>query len=504
MYVQYRENVVYKVKIKALLLDKAGLPENSANLSFFCFIFDEEVSAIAYNGREIIYTDVTEVTRDNVVTLLNDALEVFTNISAETAYLNDYVRGVQPILYREKNVRKEINNKIIINRASEIVDFKASYLFSEPCQYVCNGRRRTLVNELNTYMTMRSKESQDLNLAWHMYNSGLGYRFIRPTPNAEVPFDISVLPPEKTFVVYYSGIQTFPVFAVYIVTLANQIKRYCVYTTDRYFEVENSAVVREERHRMGDIPIIEYSANASRMGAYEPVLSILDTVNLLESNRMDGVEQFVQAYFKFINCHIDDESLEAFRERGAIEVYSDQGLPADVQLVTSELTQSQAQILIDDLTEKMLAIVGMPAQGNANKSDSSNNGAIILRNGWEAAEARAKQTESFFRAAEFRFLQIVLNVSRGKLKTLSLGDIGIVLPRRSYTDLQTKSQVITTLLGSDKIDPYDAYVGSNMFPDANAAYTRGMAWYEKQREGEGTPNNANTAEGTATPNAEKE
>ena len=54
-------------------------------------------------------------------------------------YLYNYYLGDQPILNRQKDIRPEINNKIVENHAMEIVDFKKGYVFGEPIQYVRRG-----------------------------------------------------------------------------------------------------------------------------------------------------------------------------------------------------------------------------------------------------------------------------------------------------------------------------------------------------------------------------
>jgi hypothetical protein len=46
-------------------------------------------------------------------------------------YLHDYYMGDQPILYREKAVRPEINNKTVENHALEIVRFKAGQTYDK-------------------------------------------------------------------------------------------------------------------------------------------------------------------------------------------------------------------------------------------------------------------------------------------------------------------------------------------------------------------------------------
>ena len=75
-------------------------------------------------GRKVIYTDVEHVTRGNVVDVLQKAMPIHQMNRADIEYLYRYYKGDQPILGRVKDVRPEINNKIVVNRANEIVSFK--------------------------------------------------------------------------------------------------------------------------------------------------------------------------------------------------------------------------------------------------------------------------------------------------------------------------------------------------------------------------------------------
>ena len=76
---------------------------------------------------------------DNVVSILRKALPVHWKNRSEIEYLWHYYKGRQPVLNREKQVRPEICNKIVENRANEIVSFKSGYLMGEPLQYVSRG-----------------------------------------------------------------------------------------------------------------------------------------------------------------------------------------------------------------------------------------------------------------------------------------------------------------------------------------------------------------------------
>ena len=106
-------------------------------------------------GRRKIYTAKKRVTPENVVEVLGKALAVHRINRAEMSYLYDYYKGKQDIRLKDKIVRPEINNKVMINRANEIVVFKSAYLLDGPIRYVSNGGEDDIsasVNTLNEYM----------------------------------------------------------------------------------------------------------------------------------------------------------------------------------------------------------------------------------------------------------------------------------------------------------------------------------------------------------------
>ena len=119
-------------------------------------------------GRRVIYTDESEITRKNIVGVLNKAMAVHYSNRSEIQYLYDYYRGKQPILGRTKDIRPEINNKLIENRANEIVSFKVGYLMGEPIQYVNRSGNETAtdgINRLNEFVFAEDKSTKDKELA---------------------------------------------------------------------------------------------------------------------------------------------------------------------------------------------------------------------------------------------------------------------------------------------------------------------------------------------------
>lgn len=440
-------------------------------------------------GRRKIYANVLAVTSANVVQVIKDAMEVHSLNRDEIDYLWKYYKGNQPILNRIKEVRPEINNKLVENRANEIVAFKTGYLCGEPIQYVSRTKDESVVdgvNTLNEFMALIDKPSCDQSLIEWQNICGTAYRGVLPESRYEkdsdyAPFCLYTFDPRNTFVVYSTEVDERPLLGVkYYVDNDTNVTHITAYTESEWFLIEDDSLKDTKPHVLGEIPIIEYPANNAMLGAFEIVLPLLDAINDVESNRIDGVEQLIQAFIKFVNCDIDKDEYKKFIEMGAIKVKSEDGQQADVDVITSELDQVQTQTLKDDLYNAILTICGMPNR-NGGSSTSDTGAAVILRDGWSASEARAKDSEHMIRRSENKSLRIVLTICRNLAGLqLKLKDIVIKFTRRNYENIQSKSQVLVTMLGCEKIHPQLAFQSCGIFPDSESAYTKSMEYYETQ------------------------
>ena len=440
-----------------------------------------------FTGRTVISTNAKSITRENLLTILTQAKMSHSKNKGEIEYLFNYYKGKQPILDRKKEVRPDICNTVVVNRANEIVAFKTGYLCGEPIQYINRNGDDSVtenINTLNEYMFSEDKASQDEEIVEWGNICGTAYRLVLPDDRGDIdeaPFEMYTLDPRYAFVVYSNGIGKKPLMGVIESQDENNVTHYSIYTEDKYFHVLESSIVEETPHILGMIPIFEYPANNARLGAFEIVLPLLDAINNVESNRLDGVEQIVQAFIKFINCDITMDEYKAFLEMGAIKVKSVDGAPADVGVVTTELNQDQTQTLSENLYNTVLTICGMPNRNGGN-STSDTGSAVLLRDGWSLAEARAKDSEHIFKRAEKQMLKLVLKIcnTSGEL-ALKLSDISLKFTRRNYENIQSKSQVLISMLQQEKIHPLLAFSSSGLFIDPEEAYTLSMKYYEEQQ-----------------------
>lgn len=391
-------------------------------------------------GRTVIYTDEPVITKENLISVLTKAVTVHQTNSNEIQYLYDYYKGKTPILSKTKEVRENINHKVWVNRAHEIVNFKLGYCFGEPIQYIRRGEEANLTKDiakLNDFMYLADKATADKELAEWMLIAGVGYRMVMP----EDGISIYTLDPRNTFVIRYSGLGHPVVAAVTYVEKENLGRIYSVYTNTAYFETDLLDVA-EKPHILGGNPIIEYRADNAMLGAFEIVLPLLDAINEIESNRLDDIVQFVNSFLAVIGAELDEETVRNINE------WKMMSLPegTDAKYLAASMKQTDIQTLVDDMYQTVLTICGLPNR-NGGSSTSDTGAAVQLRDGWEAAEANAKSIEAMFKRSEKQFLKVALNILRTEAHLeLAVEHIDPKFARRYTDNILTKVQAMTQLL----------------------------------------------------------
>jgi SPP1 family phage portal protein len=330
-------------------------------------------------------------------------------------------------------------------------------------------------------MFLAGKQAEDSALAEWLYVCGLGMRMALPGKDADEPIHVYTLDPRHSFVVRYNGLGEPVVMGVKtIIRRDGHTRLHSVYTRGWYFEIENEAIIKSEPHVLGMVPIFEYPANRARLGAFEVALPLLDALNEVESNRLDDVEQFVNSFLALLGGTIDEETAKKLDEHKML------CLPegVDAKYLSAALQQNDIQVLSDNLYSAVLTICGIPNR-NGGSSTSDTGQAVYLRDGYGSAETHMQAVELEFKRSEKDFLRLVLRILRDMTGLdLALKNVEIKFSRRNYDNLQTKSQVLTTLLNNPKVHPQLAFVHSGLFLDPESAYLQSKAYWEanEQRE----------------------
>lgn len=400
-------------------------------------------------GRKVAYTDVSEITPNNVVDVIGKCIGTHNFNRPIFSYLWNYYKGDQPIRYRTKTVRDDIKNIVIENRAYEIVQFKVGQTYGEPVQF--NSRRdddkiNHAVDELNDYMVDVNKQEKDIKSGEWQSAVGTSFKAVQRTGDEEIPFRIIAPTPLNTFIVYSRQTEE-PLLSVQEEKNEEGERYLHCYSKNMEFFVKDSQLVSYNLHVFGGIPIVEYPNNHERISDIELVIDLLDSVSNMQSNRMDSIEQFVQSWIKFVNCQIDEEEFQKMKQMGALVVRSNNGEnKADVDIMTQELNQSETQVAKDDLWDSALSILAIPSKQSNTGGDTQ--GAVELRNGWDFSKTRAKLKDPLVKASEKRLARVVLNVLRvdGDDLGITTRDFDVQINHSPTDNLIVKCQALQYLL----------------------------------------------------------
>nr|DAK89839.1 MAG TPA: Portal [Caudoviricetes sp.] len=436
-------------------------------------------------GRKIAYTGVDQITPQNVAQVLSDTIGIHNRNRTLIDYLYRYYKGDQPILYREKLVRPEVNNKVVENHALETVKFKAGQIYGEPIQYVCKKKKASekineQVDRFNDYLDEANADARNIQLGIYQSAVGTAYKAILRedewTENGDLPpFRIFIPSPQDVYIVY-SSITGKPMLSVQILKDEDNQQYYQCYSSRQYFKIQNGAVTESGINGFGGIPIIEYPNNHDRLSDIEIAITMYDAINKYQSDRLNGVEQFVQALMKFKNCEIDESEFVKMIKLGAVSVKDvGNGTQSDVDLMTAELNQSESQVAKDDIYNNMLIVEAMPNRQSNTGGDTGN--AVYLRNGWDFAERDAKLVEAFTKEAEKASARIILNIIRKTSMDVNIStrDFDVKITRNPTDNMLVKAQTLDYLF-KNKIHPLIALITCGLFSDPQKVYEMSLPY----------------------------
>lgn len=420
-------------------------------------------------GRQKIYSSIEDLTIDNVIMYVQEALNIHFFNQAEEDYLYWYRKGLQPILNRTKAVRPEICNKVVINNADQVVVFKNGYFLTKPAFYKTRKESEETakkISQLNEYLYLSGKQEADNEVVNWFHTVGLGVIYLEPNKdvmeNKENPVKVYSLDPRTAFVVYSLRAGNEPIFCVHYVKSENRTI-YDVYTRTKKFTLYGAAagqpevipealkqsdlfiptqVEKVEENKLGYLPMIEYVYNSNRMSAFENAMSIMDEINNVESNRCDGIEQAVQQLVVAYNCNFEEgTTANQIMQAGMIVLKSTNENKADMKVLDSKLDQAATQTTLDSLYEQMLEKCGVPSSVRDAGSTSDNVGAVYLRSGWAAADTACRNTEDEFKKSNKYFDKVFLKILKDTVRfDVNMADYELVFPRTDMSNMLVKVQ----------------------------------------------------------------
>ncbi|MBM0046862.1 phage portal protein [Anaerococcus sp. mt242] len=240
---------------------------------------------------------------------IKEALEFIKLHKAKRARyerLKRYYKGDHDIL-DVGGASKDRDNKVVSPYPKYITDFSTGYFMGNAVKYNATKEDHSDDDEfLEEYLKICNYNNEDKeNLALAKTNSIKGecFEVLWFSDDGKVRF--KRVEPDNAFLVYDTSIDEKEKFGVRYY-LDEKLKRTVtyveIYDVDSifYFNDENSSnefVMTDVReHPFGAVPLIHYKNNEELQGDFEQVISLIDAYNREQSNTLNDMDQFSDAY----------------------------------------------------------------------------------------------------------------------------------------------------------------------------------------------------------------
>lgn len=212
------------------------------------------------------------------------------------------------------------------------------------------------------------------------------------------------------------------------------------------FSLKDETLTEEGRdqHFFGRVPVIEYFNNSRLRGDFEPVISLIDAYNILQTDRVIDREKLVDAILAISGAQLSPEDQAGIKSNRTV------GLPKDskIEYVIKELNEANADVLRQVLATDIHKFSMTPDM--TDKEFIGNSSGVALKYKLLPFENKAQDKEQYFEDGLRRRLELYTaymtkrSMFPGKL---SANDIDISFHRSLPQNDYETSQMITNLTG---------------------------------------------------------
>jgi SPP1 family phage portal protein len=299
--------------------------------------------------------------------LLNYCLQEHQKQLKRLEKLSDYYDGDQKIKSRKKDNESAPNNKLLVNHAKYVVDMNVGFMVGNPIAYT--GADQTDISTILDEYDRLDIVSHDTELEKDLSTFGIGYELIYLKGEADL--SIKCIDPRGIFLVTDDTIDKNPLFAVHyqpVFNLQGGISHYVVkyYGDDRILTYKTESrgfgsyqLVKALPHYFGRVPVIEYRNNEEKQGDFEQAISLIDAYNLLQSDRLNDKEAFVDAILFIQGFVLADGDGAKLQEEKILQSSASKNETA-ASYLTKALDESSVTLLRDALLDDIHKVTYVP------------------------------------------------------------------------------------------------------------------------------------------------
>ena len=282
--------------------------------------------------------------------------------------LSDYYDGKQDILKRTKENTESPNNKVLINHAKYVVDMNVGFMVGNPISYAPE-LEKNIKPILDAYDRV-DIVSHDTEMEKDLSVFGIAYELIYLS-GKEPEIDVKCIDPRGIFLVTDDTIDKNKLFGVHyqeVKNLQGAVSHYILkyYNDNRVITYKSAGeamtdfvLVDAKPHYFGSVPINEYRNNEEKQGDFEQAISLIDAYNLLQSDRLNDKEAFVDAIMFIQGFMLEEGAGAALLKERMLQA---PGSPAETaaSYLTKELDEDGVNLLRSAILQDIHKITYVP------------------------------------------------------------------------------------------------------------------------------------------------
>ena len=269
------------------------------------------------------------------------------------------------------------NNRLAHPYAHYITTIATGYLIGQPVSYAVAEENATM-DAIQDAFRRGSEAAENIQIARDQSIYGKGVEYVHVDENDLMPHTTAISP-ENAFVVYDDTYDMEPMFGVYYlpkkrsdgtydgwrvwVMSPTVVARYTAASPDAMPEQTNV-----EEHYFGGVPMVEYWNNESETGDFEGILPLIDAYDVLESDRVNDKEQFVDRLLVLTGAVLEEDEegrspMGKLKEMHALQL-PDAGSRAEY--LTSEMNETSVEVLRSALVGDIHKLSLVPDMSDVN------------------------------------------------------------------------------------------------------------------------------------------
>lgn len=400
-------------------------------------------------SEDVIFNEDKSINEKALVSCLKEHTESIDKFTK----LKDLYDGKHAILERSKTQTDLANNKLMINHAEYITDFATAYFMGNPIKYTFpEEENRTDDDSLLQAFRKANITQVDTELARDLSIFGIGIEYVYQDKEGNTKS--TNLDPRTAFLIVDDTVEENSLLGVHrikkrdinnkeIGEILKVITDDTVYTYE--FKNDKLSLINEELNVFNRVSIIEYWNKVNQKGDFESVVSLINAYNLLQSDRVNDKEQYVDSLLVLYGTLAGDNSEEKLKTAkelkrlGLLELSEGD----KVEYLSKTFHEADVELLKKSIIEDIHKISKVPNLTDENFAGNSSG--VAMKYKLLGLEQLAQTKEEYYRIGLKERIKLYANILNIKMISIDVDNIEMTFIRSLPVNELEVAQLITYL-----------------------------------------------------------